>query len=266
MDFQPDNSKKRSGCSVFFVALFIAILLLCFVSSAIRDADADAMVLIPAGSFVMGSDAGDADELPVTTLDLDAFYINKYEVTNYSYQLCVKEGACKMNLDSYKFYRAAYDSYSDADFYKFPVVYVDWYMAKTYCEWRNARLPTEAEWEKAARGTDGRIYPWGNQFGPNYVKFSGEWLPQAVGSYEDGKSVYGVYDMAGNVQEWVSSLYMPYPYDSSDGRENIESVEQRIQRGGGGPWAIYRTSNRSHYYPTNKSVVVGFRCASDTKP
>ncbi|MBI5944827.1 MAG: formylglycine-generating enzyme family protein [Chloroflexi bacterium] len=257
--------QKRSGRRIIFVALFSAILMLLFISSTISGAEA--MVLVPDGIFVMGSDVGDADELPVFTLNLASFYIDKYEVTNIAYQSCVKDGVCGAVPESYEYYREVYHSPIDADFYKYPVVYVDWYMAKTYCEWRNARLPTEAEWEKAARGNDGRIYPWGNEFGSNYVNLSGYSNPEAVGWYEDGKSVYGAYDMAGNVQEWVSSLYMPYPYSLSDGRENMISVDYRVQRGGS--WSMmtsFRTSDRTHYYPTHKDHDVGFRCARDANP
>lgn len=275
----PKTERKESSSFLMStIILFMLILLAVFVAVFysplalikrlkplyLTDDKGIIMAFVPEGSFIMGSNNGDEDEKPVHTVYLKSFYVDKFEVTNASYQICVDAGVCTgLNEFIYSF---LYNAEDNSKYDNFPVVNVDWYMAKTYCEWRGARLPTEAEWEKAARGPFARIYPWGDGFGSNYVKHSGDWRPEAVGSYEDGKSVYGVYDMAGNVQEWVNSLYMPYPYDFSGGRENITSPDQRVQRGGGGAWAIYRTSDRTHYYPTDTKAYLGLRCARDTNP
>lgn len=116
------------------------------------------MVLVPAGEYTMGSESGGYDETPVHTVYLSTFYIDKYEVTNALYKACVDAGVCNPPYDAGSYTRASY--YGNPEFDNYPVVYVDWSMSGSYCEWRDARLPTEAEWEKAARGTDARVYPW----------------------------------------------------------------------------------------------------------
>jgi serine/threonine-protein kinase len=237
----------------------------------ITDAKGVSMMLVPADEFSMGSESGDEDEKPVHIVYLDAFWIDKTEVTNKMYSLCVSAGACKEPTDKSSLIQSNY--YGNSSFDNYPVIYVDWYMAKTYCEWAGRRLPTEAEWEKAARSTDGRIYPWGNT-APNksllnYTNTEGIGDVTEVGKYPNGASPYGAMDMAGNVFEWVSSLYRSYPYDAMDGRENFDSSEDRVVRGGA--WErIYdsslRSANRNGYRATVPLVYLGFRCARDATP
>ncbi len=172
---------------------------------AITDAKGIRMNLVPAGTFTMGSDNGDPDEKPVHEVYLDDYYMDIYEVTNAEYKTCVDDGICKLPSST--------DKYRDSKYAEHPVVYEDWNMAQNYCEWRGARLPTEAEWEKAASGTVGRTYPWGEDISCDKANLYGcKFDTDPVGSYASGKSPYGIQDMAGNVLEWVSSLYKPYPY------------------------------------------------------
>jgi eukaryotic-like serine/threonine-protein kinase len=169
----------------------------------ITDAKGVSMVLVPAGEFIMGSESGDDDEKPVHTVYLDAYYIDKYEVTNAAYKVCVDAGGCTPPMQTNSYSRSSY--YDNSEFDDYPVIYVDWNRATDYCEWRDTSLPTETQWEKAARGTDGRTYPWGEGISckqANYYSCVGD--TRKVGSYESGKSPYGIYDLAGNVWEWVA--------------------------------------------------------------
>ncbi len=221
------------------------------------------LVRVEAGPFEMGSENGDSDEQPVHTVTLDSFYIDHYEVTNAQYAACVEAGGCEPPSNTDSSTRGSY--YGNPDYNDYPVVYVDWYQAKVYCEWRGGRLPTEAEWEKAARGTDGRTYPWGENITGHFANYdSSDTMP--VGSYPAGVSPYGAYDMAGNVWEWVQSEWKEYPYQADYGRNNFDDTNEtnvRVLRGGS--WyndyyynvrAVFRYSN----FPTNSLNDVGFRC------
>ena len=228
------------------------------------DAHGVPMRLVSAGDFTMGSEGGPSDEGPVQTLYVDTFYIDRYEVTNGLYRLCVNAGACKPPKRVNSVTRVGY--YNRTDFDNYPVVQVDWNMAKSFCEWRGARLPTEAEWEKAARGTDGRTYPWGEGISCDQANFGGcQGDTIAASGDESGASVYGVFNMAGNVYEWVSSLYMPYPYEASDGRENLSAFGERVIRGGS--WVRSdtdeeaRSAHRQKVDPSTAQDNIGFRCA-----
>jgi formylglycine-generating enzyme required for sulfatase activity len=154
---------------------------------------------------------------------------------------------------------------------KLPVGNVNWFDAKAYCEWRSARLPSELEWEKAARGTDGREYPWGNEWDPQITNTGddGQWDAgiAPVGSYPKNKSPYGALDMSGNVWEWVADWYQAYP-DSDYESENFGSTSRVIRGGGGGVghYAIsyfFRAATRQFSEPDLESEDVGFRCAKD---
>jgi formylglycine-generating enzyme required for sulfatase activity len=223
------------------------------------------MRLVSAGDFLMGSEAGLEDEQQVQMHFLDTFYIDKYEVTNLQYRACVQAGAClppqKINSST----RTGY--YNKPEFNSYPVVYVDWNMARSYCEWRSARLPTEAEWEKAARGPDGSNYPWGDgdDISCEQANYSGcQKDTISVSSLGNAVSAYGVYNMAGNVYEWVSSLYKPYPYDLFDGREDLEAPGERVIRGGS--WRSVdskgevRSSHREKADSPTAREDIGFRC------
>ncbi|MFZ5909792.1 MAG: SUMF1/EgtB/PvdO family nonheme iron enzyme [Chloroflexota bacterium] len=233
----------------------------------IKDSKNATMVLIPAGEFTMGSDeSGNAEAKPAHTVYLDAFYIDKYEVTNEMYDACAYAVECRKPKQGGSVTRSTY--YSNSVFANYPVIYVDWKMAKAYCEWRGARLPTEAEWEKAARGTDERIYPWeSNRVDCSFANLTncvGDTTP--VDQYETGVSPYGVYGMAGNVFEWTNSLFKLYPYDAEDGRESPDATGKRVARGGswhtfGGNSGNARTDTRLELDPAYYGAYVGIRCA-----
>ncbi|MGZ9166362.1 MAG: caspase, EACC1-associated type [Anaerolineales bacterium] len=228
-------------------------------------------VLVPAGDFQMGYRKGDPDERQVHTVDLAAYYIDKFEVTNALYRACEKAGVCKPPINTGSATHNNY--YGISGYVEYPVIYVDWNMAKAYCEWRGARLPTEAEWEKAARGNldEPPLYPWGNGLScqtANYNDGHGGCVhdTQKVGAYESGKSPYGVYDMAGNVWEWVadrySEAYYGTPFPSNP--QGPDSGQSRVLRGGA--WnsgeSDLRASNRRKYAPIYANFDTGFRCAS----
>ncbi|MBV6393818.1 MAG: Serine/threonine-protein kinase pkn1 [Anaerolineales bacterium] len=232
--------------------------------------DGAVLVFVQAGKFTMGNEFGENDdrELPVHTINLPSFWIDQTEVTNGMYEKCVADGACEEPQKISSPTHASY--YGNPEFKNYPVIYVNWEMAKTYCEYAGRRLPTEAEWEKSARGTDARVYPWGNE-DPNKnlanYHLSNIEDATAVGTYPNGASVYGAYDMAGNVYEWVSSLYKPYPYNSEDGRENLSVSGNRVIRSGS--WTMkanffhdpISSTYRSWLDQTYTNSDLGFRCA-----
>jgi len=247
------------------------------VQDEITDSQGVVMRLVPAGEFTMGSENGDSDGKPVHQVYVDAFYMDKYEVTNALYQACVDAGMCDPPHETSSYTRSSY--YGNSQYSDYPVIKVDWNQANAYCGWRGARLPTEAEWEKAARGTDGRTYPWGNDFQCRNGNFDDEtqidiyvvpggtncdgYVDTApVGSYASGKSPYGIFDMAGNVLEWVSSLYQSYPYNATDGREDLNASGSRVLRGGTwiGSDYVARSLYRFWLLPVSWGYSIGFRC------
>jgi formylglycine-generating enzyme required for sulfatase activity len=224
------------------------------------------MRLIPAGEFTMGNDEGEAESRPAISIFVDTFYIDKFEVTNEMYDACVSEGKCRAPRLLGSSTRTSY--YRMPSFADYPVLYVSWEMARAYCEWRDARLPTEAEWEKAARGVeDERPYPWGFTFDCAYANYPGcVGDTAAVNQYDKGQSPYGVYGMSGNVWEWTSSLDAFYPYNPEDGRENPGANGKRIVRGGswnifGGTGGHIRIDTRFAVDPVYYGAYIGIRCA-----
>jgi formylglycine-generating enzyme required for sulfatase activity len=224
-------------------------------------------ILIPAGEFVMGSPDGEGDdeEKPQHTVYLDAYYIDKYEVTNARYQACVDAGACDAPQESSSSTRGSY--FGNPEYADYPVIHVNWFQAEAFCAWEGRRLPTEAEWEKAARGTDRRTYPWGNEAADagllNYDENVGD--TTAVGSYPSGASPYGVMDMAGNVWEWVKDWYDSGYYRQSprDNPQGPETGMYRVLRGGS--WVDFgnrgvRSALRGLSNPGFWDSSGGFRC------
>ena len=230
--------------------------------SAVGD-DGREMILIPEGVFTRGADSGGFDEKPQQEIYLDAFYVDKYEVTVESYN---------------KFRRAANYAEPAVPFFQgdhailqtpnYPVVGVSWLDAVNFCKWAGKRLLTEAEWEKAARGTHGLVYPWGNKVLPKRANFAGKAdgfeFMAPVGSFPMGRSVYGVHDMSGNVSEWVADWYDQFYYQTAPlmNPPGFDKSKNRVFRGGS--WdsrtVDIRSSKRFAATPGRKDAVVGFRC------
>lgn len=253
----------------FLGGLLIAGLLLAAENAGVKPKGTRGgeMVLVAGGEFKMGCNRRadshcDADENPYHTVSLPAFYLDRFEATNAEYQECVKAKTCRPAR-----------KYQGFDAPNQPAVGVAWADASAYCKWAGKRLPTEAEWEKAARGADGRVYPWGNSAcgcacaiqESKEVYGCGKDATWPVGSTPRGKSFYGAEDMAGNVWEWVSDWYDPKYYAGSP-KENPPGPAtgmQKVRRGGS--YAniknYFRASDRSSAAPETVSNSTGFRCA-----
>lgn len=240
------------------------------------------MVLVPAGNFQMGCETSEDPqcnsygygESPRHTVNLDAYAIDTYEVTNARYAACVAAGECTApgSTQAYSTVRGYYEYYGVAQYANFPVIYVNWNQATAFCAWDNKRLPTEAEWEKAARGGDTRIYPWGNTtpdctLGNFYNDTTGNYCvgeTTAVGSYPTGASPYGVMDMSGNVWEWVNDWYQSDYYATSPANNPPGPTTgiYRVLRGGSfrGGSGLVRASSRNFSVPDHGDFNHGFRC------
>jgi formylglycine-generating enzyme required for sulfatase activity len=286
------------------------------------------MVLVPEGEYVRGSDKVDSknlateygnlkpfysDEHPLYKQPVDAFYIDKYEISNGKYREFIKAtghapagnwmrtgylfslsmeklekapdeiirklavGVIKLDMDTRKMDKtqlleAIKEHY--AEFSKLPVTFVSWNDAKDYCEWEGKRLPSETEWEKASRGTNGNEYAWGNDWvydGANTSEADWVYGAAPVGSYPKDKSPYGVYDTVGNVSEWVDSWYDAYP--NSDFDSKLFGKTYKVAKGGGwstsGHYALQlysRAAHRMNLKPDANYDDVGFRCAKNALP
>lgn len=243
----------------------------------------DGMVLIkiPAGEFKMGSARAEDPqafdkELRQHIVYLDTYWIDQTEVTNAQYAMCVATGACTKPANNFSSTRDSY--YDNNQYANYPVIFVSWDQADAYCAWAGRRLPTEAEWEKAARSPEELIYPWGNSFDgtlANYCEVNcdrpwkdnrfddGYFDTSPVRNYLGGASVYGTLDMAGNVHEWVADWFAPYISEFQTNPTGPTSGQEKIIRGGswGDDPDHIRSDVRSPIDPNNWMDFIGFRCA-----
>lgn len=291
---------------MFWIAALLSALLslLCWLPLRAADMfvgrDGAPMVLIPEGPFLRGSPPGqgDPDEQPQRMIHLDAFYLDRYEITNRHYQAFLKatnhrapEHCCDPSYNLWTSREIA------TELLDHPVVNVDWFDADAYCRWAGKRLPTEAEWEKAARGTEARLYPWGSQWDPTRANGVAYWagrdfatadeakiwwgeagaellkkgvqgiLTLPVTALEAGATPTGLMHLAGNVWEWVADWYDPQYYAASPDQnpKGPEAGEYKVLRGGS--WLnhrhLLRTTARDASRPTMRNHGTGFRCAAD---
>lgn len=273
-----------------------------------RPADEATMVYVPGGTFTMGSDDARVDflsaicseynracytcspgrsvchrqwfddEQPAHPVTLDAFWLDRTEVTNAQYAACVAAGACSLPSETGFYLRSDY--FHASDYASHPVLYVSWQQAAGYCEWAGARLPTEAEWEYAAAGPDGLNFPWGAEFDGTRLNFcdDGCWLPGSAsawhdgfeetapaGSFPAGASWAGALDLAGNAAEWVADWYAADYYVQSPALnpQGPASGDNRVYRGGAwGLQPLYASTRYRSFKPADATnIYVGFRCA-----
>jgi formylglycine-generating enzyme required for sulfatase activity len=295
------------GCRLFTVAVLLTCLFfaISYQSSVISQPLSDEMVLIPAGEFTMGSPAGSEgfdDERPLRRVYVSAFWIDRFEVTNQAYLRFVQATGHRAPANRKPSVTLWEQNRPLPGIERHPVVNVSWEDAVAYCHWQGKRLPTEAEWEKAARGTDGRRYPWGNDWdfkkansasywagrtiefasGAEWDAFwirgegakisqekgvKGEVLTLPVGSFPEGASPYGLLDMAGNAAEWVQDWYDPNYYRHAPLSDPPGPSRGAIKAMRGGSWLkpakSLRTSDRDWGTIDSRPSGTGFRCAKD---
>ncbi len=225
---------------------------------------ANPMILIPAGTFSMGSDEGGRNERPVHEVFLDAYEINQFEITQSQYGEFVQATRHRSPLSRYV---KDIERYNDVNQ---PVVYVNWLDAEAFCKWTGSRLPSEAEWEKAAKGpADGVTWPWGNEQQSGYGNFLGDAdknrYTAFAGLFQKDQSPYKVYDLAGNAQEWVADWYEPLYYDQGETKNPKGPLTGKMKTLRGGSWndsyLSGRVAARIQMVPDYRDTTVGFRCA-----
>lgn len=295
------------------VLVFLTMLLVLSATLAAAENPSDSWVLIPAGEFIMGSSAEDIDlgtvlcqtdcttkvgdlmgdvealrvcrgqckpamfgnETPMHRVYLDAYFLDKFLVTNARYRefVRVKGRPAPRNESRGKYTLWKGDAVPPAIMHQ-PVINVSWYDARAYCRWVGGRLPSEAEWEKAARGLDGLRYPWGNETPtPSHANYgrpwSGEKTMTPVDHFEKGKSPYGIYDMSGNVWQWTNDWYAEHYYEVSPRKNPKGPKRGRNKTVRAGSWinipAVIHSASRVGYDPLNRIYDIGIRCAKDTK-
>lgn len=264
---------KKLSLWIAIILFFSLVISACFPDQKptsgvnwLRPADGMLMMDVPAGEFTMGSEI-DPYERPIHTVTLGEFWIDQTEVTNKMYSECVSVKSCQKPIVSKSLFQESY--YGNSQFDNFPVIYVSWLDATNYCKWTGSRLPSEAEWEKAARGTDGRTYPWGEASPTCKIANLQGCVNDtvAVGSYPEGASPYGALNMAGNVWEFVNDWYGETYYSESP---TINPTGPETGAGGyvvlrGGSFNVgknfLRTAYRLDDLPTNQYPNFGFRCA-----
>ncbi len=259
-------------------------------SFKISDLDGMKMLYVPAGSFPMGLDSKDIQNGPVHEVYLDSYWIDQTEISNEMYATCVAAGKCTEPTSSRAANRREY--YGNPTYYNFPVIYISWFQATEYCEWADRHLPSEAQWEKAARGEDGRLYPWGDEVDENKGNlWALKFATTVVGGYPGGVSPYGALNMSGNVFEWVTDWYDENYYQTQETSPNPTGPsegEMRSLRGG-----LFRTEEkkesqnsflwfadsesanqvlvnflsgyRMRWNPEKSNILIGFRCAANAQ-
>ena len=277
------NSRQQMVLTILFMflALFAAREIRAAAAVETQTGKLAGMVNIPAGEFTMGRDSGPKDETPAHKLFLPAFYIDRNLVTAREYAKFIQEKGPtgpkgEMYLDvadpDVLVHNRDGKWLPKEGFENHPAGELSRQGAAAYCAWAGKRLPSEAEWEKAARGTDGRLYPWGNDMPRPDLAFIGGFRGQtvAVGQFPKGASPYGVLDMAGQVWEWTRSIYKPYPYNPKDGREEPATADTVVARGGNSssaPEGLTSTSREAvdAGRAAGGHAYIGFRCVSDTQ-
>ena len=273
----------------FFSVAFLLLTAACNVATPqpeikTPDSNGNPMVFVSAGEFMMGGNPSDAvdvcikfnlscplewfkNEEPIHQVYLDAFWIDQTEVTNVMYSKCVQDGKCNPPTSTKSYTRADY--YDNSQFDNYPVIFISWHDADTYCSWADRRLPTEAEWEKAARGTDARAYPWGND-PPNTDLLNYKHAFEdttVIGQFPKGASPYGALDMAGNVWEWTADWYGEtyYAVSPESNPPGPESGTMRVMRGGAFGSQVHNVRSTFRFVsdPAETYAWVGFRCARD---
>ena len=250
-------------------------------TTAVGASSFNTMALISEGYFSMGSNNGPDDEKPEHRVFVKSFFIDVLPVSNADFAKFLNARGLRNHLgESFyddddrdaRIHQRDSSWQADLGYATHPVNEVSWVGAREYCNWLNKRLPTEAEWEKSARGTDGRKYPWGNAKPNNKQALYGAAYNSSapVDAFPEGASPYGILDLAGNQWEWVSSVYRPYPYKADDGRENQTPGPVRSTRGGGHDSSEEEitTTQRGRNLSRNPKAGhhnIGFRCASSSK-